>query len=463
MRRAFLALAIAIQPVHGQATALVGATLIDGRGGPAIAQSTVVIEGGRITAVGPRATVRVPPGAIVLDLSGKFVLPGFVDANVHLTPYNFAGLAWNDSSVVQDGVRGAMELARHGVTLARDTYGLLPFQLAIRSRVNGDSLPASRIVVAGNIIGWGDVWSFSFSGSTGGRPQNDTVRRLSAALTQGVGEDLTTLQVDSLRRAIGAYIDRGPDFIKIGVTTHTSSPLFIPFGPRALAAIIDTAHRRGLLVDAHAGSVDAMRLALESGLDVIQHPEQVGGRVTDSLLDLLARRGVTCAMMPANVTGETWQRFKEHVAIGGRMWPAEMPPQMMRARYDSLRRLGQSLPTTKSASLLAFEEKRTNAERLVKRCTVAVATDAIVGGRPMGQSTLDAIIGLVELGMTPMQALVAATRNGARAAGDDRHAGTLERGKRADLVVLDANPLADIANIRRITAVYVGGRPLLPR
>src|SRR5262245_16701683 len=135
MRRLIFLIACLAGPIRAQSTALTGGTLIDGRGGPPI-RATVVFSDGRIIASGPAGSITVPPGSTVVDATGKYILPGFVDANIHLTQYNFAGVTWDDTAAVRDGVRGAIELARHGVTLARDTYGMLPFQAAIRSRVN---------------------------------------------------------------------------------------------------------------------------------------------------------------------------------------------------------------------------------------------------------------------------------------------------------------------------------------
>jgi imidazolonepropionase-like amidohydrolase len=214
------------------------------------------------------------------------------------------------------------------------------------------------------------------------------------------------------------------------------------------------------VVDAHAGNAEALRVAAVAGIDVLQHPEDAGGyRMSETLARALIERGVVCSLLPREITGEGWKRFQEHVALGGRMWPAEMPPDRMRARQDSLRAAGASLDVPRSPSVVRWQNRRANAELLIRAgCVVSVATDALVGGRPMGERTWEAIEGLVELGMTPMQAIVAATRNGARAAGKIREIGTIEIGKRADLVILRDNPLSDIRNIRTIDAVIVGGR-----
>ncbi|HET9514441.1 MAG TPA: amidohydrolase family protein, partial [Gemmatimonadales bacterium] len=208
-------------------------------------------------------------------------------------------------------------------------------------------------------------------------------------------------------------------------------------------------------------------MAVLAGVDVLQHPETVGGaRLPAELVDTLQARGTICALMPAVVTGAEWARFQRHLELGGRMWPAEKPPAMMEAEADSLRRSGIDPRTRpRSASVTRFQNQRLNAESLIRDgCLVAVASDEVVAlpgaksRRAFGEQFLDGVEGLVELGMTPGDALVSATRNAAAAAGQLNEIGTIAPGKRADLVILEADPLADIGNIRRVATVIHGGR-----
>jgi imidazolonepropionase-like amidohydrolase len=284
---------------------------------------------------------------------------------------------------------------------------------------------------------------------------------------QGMGENLVDLSPDSLRVMLGGYIDRGVDFVKIGVTTHTR-PAFLLFSPSALAAMVETAHARGRKVDVHAGTVEGLRMATLAGVDVLQHPEVVSPRLPPDLVDSIRARGTICSMMPVFVTGAEWKRFQDHLALGGRMWPPEKPPTMTAADADSLRRIGidpAKRPLTPSVE--HFQNQRWNAEALTRSgCTISVATDDLVnvpGAKSavrMGDKFYDAVEGLVELGMTASQALVAATRNGAMASGLLSETGTIAVGKRADLVVLGANPLTDIHNIRSVAMVVHRGRVL---
>jgi imidazolonepropionase-like amidohydrolase len=464
-----VALAVTASPAPAQrseAIAIVGTTIIDGTGRPPLRDATIVLEGEVISAVGPAARIRVPAGARVIDGRGKFVIPGFVDVNVHLTPYNFAaaGIAnWSDSAAIAGAIRGARQLLGHGITTSRDSYGILPLLIAARDSMQRDSLPQPRILIAGNVIGWGDVYSYTFSGSTGGRPRDSVTRRVSAALVQGVGENVIDLTADSLRKVVTRYLRSGPDFLKIGVTAHTDDPAPLLFAPRALAAMIEVAHAMGKRVDVHAGTFEALRAAALADVDVLQHPEVLAHRLTDADAREIARTGAICGLVAHLITGPGWSEFRTHVAAGGRMWPAEMPLERLRARNDSLRRAGVAPNTAPAPSIIAYETVRENAERLIRQgCRVAVATDDVAGPhREMGVATLSAIEGLVELGMTPMQALAAGTANGAAATGD-ASVGTLSAGKRADLVMLARDPLDDIRNIRKIELVVAAGR-LVPR
>ena len=448
------------------AIALVGGTIIDGRGGAPRPNATIVIVDGRIAAIGPRDRVAIPSGARQIDVAGRFIIPGFVDANVHLTPYNsFDNFGGPDSLLVLAALKGMREMLLHGITTARDTYGYLAPLREARSRLAADSLGAT-LLVAGNIIGWGGPWSFSFTGNTGSQPQSDYARHVRDGIVLGMGENLIEVAPDSLARLMNAYIDRGVDFVKLGVTVHFERPAYPLFSSQSLEAMVATAHSRGRKVDAHAGTVEALRMAVLAGVDVLQHPEIVGGALIPPVLaESLRARHVVCAMMPNRITGPEWTRFQAHLAMGGTMWPPELPPALVAARADSLRRLGID-PTTqpRTSSVTRFQNQRANARLLIRSgCTIAVSSDDLVPSpssttpHVMGNVFLSAVEGLVEEGMTPSQALVAATWNGALAAGRERQIGSISAGKQADLVVLEADPLEDIHNIRRLAFVVVRG------
>src|SRR5262245_18964326 len=148
--------------------AITGATIIDGRGGPPLADGTVIVADGRITAVGPRASTRVPAGAQTIDGAGKFVIPGMVDTNVHLSLYG--GMNDRYETLVryhaqqEDIVLEAAQTAlRFGITTVRYSYGMLRPLRTVRERIAAGGALGPRILAAGNIVGWSGPYSISFS------------------------------------------------------------------------------------------------------------------------------------------------------------------------------------------------------------------------------------------------------------------------------------------------------------
>src|SRR5205823_7677554 len=180
----------------------------------------VVASGSRITAVGPRGRVTVPSGAQVIDGKGKFVVPGLIDTNVHLSLYG--GTNDRYETLVRyfdrqnDIVLEAAQIdLRYGITTVRDSYGMLVPLTLVRDRINARLAIGPRILAAGNIVGWGGPYSVSFSLT---RTSGLTLfqEQMDDAIAQGAGEELMGMPPPELARAIDAYLDKGPDFIKYG-------------------------------------------------------------------------------------------------------------------------------------------------------------------------------------------------------------------------------------------------------
>ena len=145
--------------------AIVGATLIDGNGGPPVQDAVILIGDKRITAVGPRSAVSVPQCGRVIDAAGKFVTPGFIDTNVHMACC-IAGtetLARYYDRLEETALEGTQLQLKHGVTTIRDSYGFLKPLLAVRDRINRGEAVGARLYVAGNIVGWGGDVSQTFA------------------------------------------------------------------------------------------------------------------------------------------------------------------------------------------------------------------------------------------------------------------------------------------------------------
>ena len=152
------------QQSAGATSAIVGATVIDGNGGAPLQNATVVIRDKRIAAVGPRASTTVPAGATVIDGAGKYVTPGFIDTNVHISMYaNLETLARYLPRATDVVVEGSQLELKSGITTVRDSYGELGTLLKVRDMVARGDVIGSRMLVAGNIVGWGGPFSITFS------------------------------------------------------------------------------------------------------------------------------------------------------------------------------------------------------------------------------------------------------------------------------------------------------------
>jgi len=454
-------------------TALVGGTLIDGTGRPPVGDAVVVIENGRVSAAGPRAGVTIPAGAAIVDATDRWILPGFVDTNVHLSLYG--GNADRYETLVRyadrqpDIVLEAAQLQlKHGVTTVRDSYGVLPPLIEVRDRIAAGKAIGPRVQAAGNIVGWGGPYSVSFSliperGLTLFQEQmNDLV-------SQGAGEDLVQLPLDELRGAIQQYLAKGPDFLKYGGTSHFARPSFMGFSAEAQKVIVEETHARGRVAETHSTTPDGLRVSIEAGIDLIQHPELLSDReMPDEMAALIARRGIICSMLTNTITGDAW---KTHVTDRD---AAQRKIAEAEKRDGARRPLTSAEQRQRDADLgVGMQMRRVNAQKLIRAgAVVTVGTDnywaaaaelsrtAKLENQSHGIGTIIGIEGLVELGMTPMQAIVAATANGARAARGLEDFGTLEPGKRADLLLLAADPLLNIRNIRLLTMIMRDGQTI---
>lgn len=459
------------QPQHAP-VALVGATVVDGNGGAPIQDAVVVIDGARIKAVGPRASVTIPAGAQQVDARGRWIIPGMIDTNVHLSLYGGQNDRYEtmvryqprDADIVLEAAQ--IDLS-YGVTTVRDSYGALGPLTKVRDRIARGEAVGTRILAAGNILGWSGPYSFSFSRVTGQLTLFQ--EQMNDYIAQGGGEELMDMTPDELRVAIDRYLDKGPDFLKYGGTSHWENPTYIGFSPEAQKVIVDEAHKRQKAAETHSTSVEGLRLSIAAGIDGIQHPELLDARdMPDDLVSQIVQRHLYCSMLASSITGPAWERHLKS--------RKEAEEKRAQAAKEALRGLPHEQTTWEKRKLAAdlgeeMEARRRNAQKLIKAgCITTPGTDSYWAAAPElsrtpkppeqdhGIGTIMAIEGFVELGMTPAQAITAGTKNGAIAARRLNDLGTIEAGKLADLVVLTADPLADIHNIRKVADVYKEGQ-----
>jgi imidazolonepropionase-like amidohydrolase len=219
------------------------------------------------------------------------------------------------------------------------------------------------------------------------------------------------------------------------------------------------------MAETHSTSPEGLRLSVEAGIDGIQHPELLdGAELSDDLVCQIRDRKLYCSMLVNTITGEAWEKHvKDRVDAEKKQADADKKVSRARTTFEDRAR---------AAELgIGLDVRRRNAQKLIKAGAVitigtdnywAAASELSRTPKPQNQDhgigTIVGIEGLVELGMTPSQAIVAATRNGAIAARRLTEFGTIETGKRADLLLLSADPLADIHNIRKISRLITDGR-----
>ncbi len=423
--------------------AIVGATLIDGTGAAPVADSIVVVREGRIVAAGPRASVGVPKSARILNAKGLWLIPGLVDAHVHFFQ---SGSLYTRPDIIdlRDRVPYAQERATihknlnatfrrylcSGVTAVVDVGGpMWNFEVRRRAQSRED---APRVAVAGPLV------------STVSRDQ--------------FGDDPPILRADTpeeARAIVRRQLTQKTDLIKIWFIRRNDQTL-----EDALAivrATIAEAHAAGVRVAIHATELETARAAVSAGADILVH-SVMDKPVDDEFIRLVKERDVLYTsslvvfegykkVLGENVTltdvdracGDpavisSWDDLEEHPEFRQKRGPR---PEGFEARFRTM-----------LANLKRMQEAG---------ATIAAGTDAGNIGTLHGPAIHREFELMAEAGLTPMQILVASTRNAARVFSPKPEFGTVEPGKLADLVLLEADPLADIRNARRIRTVIKGG------
>ena len=231
-------------PSGAKTVAVVGGFLIDGFGGPPLHDSVVLIEADRITAVGEEGRLAIPSGARIVDANGYTVMPGLIDAHVHLDILGHGDYpTWHDmvrANYAEVMERSAAQLLAHGVTTARDAGGELQASVQTRDRIQRGEIPGPRMLVSGGwIMNWPDEQA------------KRNYRRF----------NLNAHTPEEARRAAASLFDGGADFIK----AYTGLTL------EQMKAITDEAHRRRKRVGAHVYTDEEINVAIEGGVDLLDH------------------------------------------------------------------------------------------------------------------------------------------------------------------------------------------------
>src|SRR5262245_56134965 len=422
----------------GRKLALVGGMLLTGYEVPPIHHAAIVVEGSRIVAAGPASEVKIPSDATIVDTSGRVMLPGLIETHGHLivlghgsydTWFPWINAHGGDAMLTRVMEISARQLLMAGVTTTIDLGAPLKASLSIRDRINKGEVVGTRTFVSG-------PWIARLTGAA-----------VNGAMQVGFG-GLSISSSEEAAREVDRLATAGVDHIK----AHAGLTL------DDYKAIVEAAHKRQLRVYAHVYAEDDVRHALDAGVDVLQHVGSAGTAPPYSkelITDIVnaGRPVVVTAAHRAWVYRDTAE-FPERLQDPG--LKRAFGPDIYAEVEDSL----------KSWWTLGYFQ-RTDREMLFRERGVKqfIEAGAVMGmgtdsGTPMNfhsEALWREIKVHVDMGMTPMRAIAAATRVNAQIIGKGRELGTIEPGKIADVIVVTGNPLFDITALAHVETVVKDG------
>lgn len=384
----------------------------------------IVVRNGRIERVvpgtDPGSLTGVPADrADVIRLPNAFVLPGLIDCHVHITFQSDAqsrmrALTEDDAAVAIRGVVFAERTLRAGFTTVRDVGSRRTTALSLRDAIARGDIPGPTILASGE--------SLSVTGGHGD-PTNGYRWDLFGLESSGVADG-----ADECRRSVREQIKRGADLIKMtatgGVLSASTAGLRQHFFDDELRAVVETAHAMGRKVAAHAHGTDGINAALRAGVDSIEH----GTYLDDESIRLFKQTGAY--LVPTLLAGDTVAR------------QAEVPGYYLPMVAAKAREVGPRM-------IDMFRKAHAGGVK------IAFGTDS--GVSVHGENAKEFAL-MIKGGMTPAEAVRSATVAAADLLGLASDVGTLEPGKRADIIAVAADPLADVTSLERVGFVMVGGR-----
>ena len=374
--------------------------------------ASVLVESDRIVRIGASSDA-MPEGAAVVDLAGRTLLPGLIDAHVHVTAFELP-VPLKGEAVVAPEVKhhfvaaGLRTMLRMGVTTVRDVGAFGDDLLHARRAIELGALAGPRVLACGRILS---------ATSPGGAHFAGMYREADGP--------------DEMRKATREQIRRGADFIKLMTTGARSVVLEDPEPAQVtraeVATVVEEAHRMGFRVAAHCEGLDGTRLAIEEGVDTIEHGLELHRE--PALLETLATSG--------RILVPTLSCFFDLSETHACLWAPRLVELAKRQREEA----HQTVEAARSAGV-----------------RMAMGYDSM----PHGQNALE-LVRLHGAGLTALEAIASATAVAADACGLGDELGTVEPGKRADLLVVDGDPLADprlLLDAERIWLVVQSGRPV---
>jgi len=383
----------------GNVKAFTDLRLIDGTGAPPLVTSVIVVRDGRIVAAGPTGRTNIPAGAQRISLRGKFVIPGLINSHGHVnTP---------------DDLR---TYAAHGVTTVVSLGGESDAVFAARAAQNTPALDRARVFVAGPV--------------------------------------LTPTTPEEARAQVAGVAAQQVDWVKIRVDDNLGTTA--KMRPDVYRAVIDEAHQRQLRVAAHLYYLEDAKSLLEAGADFIAHSVRDQKVDAEFVAALKASRRCYTPTLMREVSTYVYESTPDF--FSDPLFLKYANPAWVSAARDPARQQATRASVSAQTYKAQFPFAVMNLERLAEEgIPIAMGTDTGPNGRFQGYFELMELELMVNAGLSANAVLRSATVDAARCMGLGADLGALEPGKWADFVALDANPLLDISNVRRISSVWIAG------
>jgi imidazolonepropionase-like amidohydrolase len=386
---------------------------LDVKSGKVLSDQTFIIEDGKIVSAGPATETQAPADAVRIELPNATVLPGLIDAHTHLTYEPRFGYEELGVSVVRSALTGAKNARvtlEAGFTTVRNVGAEGYSDVALRDAINAGDVPGPRMLVSGPALG-----------ITGGHCDNNLLPFDYHATGDGVADGIAAVQ-----HKVRENIKYGSDLIKIcatgGVLSKGDDPQASQYTLEEMKAIVADAHRLGRKVAAHAHGAQGILWASEAGVDSIEH----GSYIDDAGIAEMKKNGTY--LVPTLYLGDWFLENAERNHV----------PEFLLGKAKTV------MPIARKNIAHAF----------ASGVKVAFGTDAAV--YPHGLNAHEFAV-MVKLGLTPLQAIQAATMNAADLLGWQGKVGSLEPGAWADIVAVDGDPLKDVTTLERVKFVMKGG------
>lgn len=395
--------------------AFVGATIFDGTGALPVPNAVIVVRDGRVVAVGPAKKTTIPEGAERVDVGGRFIIPGLVNAHGHIGSAD--GLQAGAKVNTDANVRRQLALnARYGVTTVVSLGDDLEPGFSARAGNDHPRLDRARIFVAGPVV---------------------------SAKTP-----------DEARRVVREAATLEPDWVKIRVDDNVGAGAKMP--PEVYRAVIEEAHAQTLPVAAHIFYLEDAKGLLRAGVDFLAHSVR-DLPVDREVIDLMKARDV-CLSPTLMREVSTFVYESRPAFFDDPFFTREADPNVMAALEDPKRQEAMAKSRAAQAYKTGLDVARRNVKALHDAgIRIASGTDSGPPARFQGYFEHLELEELVRSGLTPAEALAAGTGTAARCMGLAERVGTLAPGRAADLVVLSRDPVRDIRNTRAIESVWIAG------